>query len=230
MVSQQTRDMNLLSSHHDTDLATQTMEACEHIIQQMGAELHDDLIQKLTVMRFSLDRLERTVADPVETLALITRMKSEFDDITQSVRAISRQLMSIPVEGESFNHSIDILCQNMERPGGLHIKFSAQGTEVPVSTFAKGYVYRIIQELIHNAFKHSSGWHIWVRLLWKQNILTVEVEDDGSGFAHISESLSSLKKKYNTLNMRSKAIGGTISFERGQEGLLARLTCPISQK
>jgi signal transduction histidine kinase len=222
--------MNLLSSYHDTDLAKQTMEACEHIIQQMGAELHDDLIQKLTVMRLSLDMLERSAADPVETLTLITRMKSEFDDITQSVRAISRQLMSIPIEGDSFNHSVDLLCQNMERPGGLHIQISSDGVEIPMTTFAKGYVYRIIQELIHNAFKHSSGWHIWVRLLWKKESLIVEVEDDGSGFAHISESLSSLKKKYNTLTMRSKAVGGSISFERGQEGLLARLVCPIGQK
>jgi len=222
--------MNILNSHHDVDVAKQTMEACEHIIQQMGAELHDDLIQKLTVMRLSLDMLERTASDPVETLTLITRMKSEFDDITQSIRAISRQLMSVPVEGDSFNHSVDLLCQNMERPGGLHIQASYDGTEVSMITFAKGYVYRIIQELIHNAFKHSSGWHIWVRLRWKKESLIVEVEDDGSGFAHISESLASLKKKYNTLTMRSKAIGANINFERGEQGLLARLTCPLAPK
>lgn len=222
--------MKLLHTHYDTDLAKQTMEATEQIIQQMGAELHDDLVQKLTVVRLSLDKLERTVADPVETLALITRMKSDFDDITQSIRAISRQLIAVPVDGESFHHSIDMLCQNMERPGGLHIRLESEGTEANMPTFVKGYVYRIIQELIHNAFKHSSGWHIWVRLLWKEQGITVEVEDDGSGFARISESLSLLKKKYNTLTMRSRAIGATLTFERGKQGLLARLLCPHVQK
>src|SRR5690349_9147788 len=193
----------------------------------MGAELHDDLIQKLTIMRLSLDRLERTAADPVETLTMITRLKSDFDDITQSVRAISRQLIAVPVEGETFSHSIDMLCQNMERPGGIHIRLATEGEECNMTPHVKGNIYRIIQELIHNAFKHSSGWHIWVRLLWRNNTITVEVEDDGSGFARISESLSLLKKKYNTLAMRTRAIGATISFERGHEGLLARLVCPL---
>jgi signal transduction histidine kinase len=219
--------MKLFESSHDTDVAKQTMEACEQIMQQMGAELHDDLIQKLTVMRLSLDRLERTAADPVETLTMITRLKSDFDDITQSIRAISRQLIAIPIEGDSFHNCIDMLCQNMERPGGMHIKLAIEGTEGDMSMLTKGYIYRIIQELIHNAFKHSSGWHIWVRLHWKKDSLTVEVEDDGSGFARISESLSLLKKKYNTLSMRCKAIGATIVFERGQEGLLARVMCPL---
>jgi two-component system NarL family sensor kinase len=222
--------MRLLHSHYDTDLAKQTMEATEQIIQQMGAELHDDLVQKLTIVRLSLDKLERTVADPVETLALITRMKSEFDDITQSIRAISRQLIAVPVDGDTFHNSIDMLCQNMERPGGLHIRLSSEGTEAVMPTFVKGYIYRIIQELIHNAFKHSSGWHIWVRLLWKEQNITVEVEDDGSGFARISESVSLLKKKYNTLAMRTRAIGATLTFERGQQGLLARLLCPLGHK
>jgi signal transduction histidine kinase len=219
--------MKLFDYSHDTDVAKQTMEACEHIMQQMGAELHDDLIQKLTIMRLSLDRLERTAADPVETLTMITRLKSDFDDITQSIRAISRQLIAIPIEGDSFHNCIDMLCQNMERPGGMHIKLASEGVEGDMTMLAKGYIYRIIQELIHNAFKHSSGWHIWVRLLWKKENLIVEVEDDGSGFAHISESLSMLKKKYNTLSMRSRAIGATISFQRGHEGLLARLVCPL---
>src|SRR5688572_22288269 len=133
--------MRILTKADEAHLAKETMEACEHIIQEMGAELHDDLIQKLTVFRFSLDRLERTAADPIETVALITRMKSDFDDITQSVRAISRQLLPVSIEGESFGHLIHILCQNMERPGGVHIHFSTEGSEVELTPLAKGYIY-----------------------------------------------------------------------------------------
>src|ERR1700741_1854156 len=105
--------MRILTKADEAHLAQETMDACEQIIQQMGAELHDDLIQKLTVFRFSLAKLERTAADPIETVALITRMKSDFDDITQSVRAISRQLMPVAMEGETFTNIIHMLCQNM---------------------------------------------------------------------------------------------------------------------
>jgi signal transduction histidine kinase len=219
--------MRILTKADEAQLAKETMEACEHIIQEMGAELHDDLIQKLTVFRFSLDRLERTAADPIETVALITRMKSDFDDITQSVRAISRQLMPVSIEGDTFVQLIHMLCQNMERPGGVHIHFTSNDGEVALPALAKNFIYRIVQELVHNAFKHSSGWHIWVRMMWKTNALQVEVEDDGTGFARISENLSSLKKKHNTLAMRSKAIDASIDFVRGEKGLLARLNYPL---
>lgn len=219
--------MRILTKADGAQLAKETMDACEHIIQEMGAELHDNLIQKLTVFRFSLDRLERTANDPIETVALITRMKSDFDDITQSVRTISRQLMPVSMEGDTFTQLIDMLCQNMERPGGVHIHFSTEGTEIPIAAFAKNYIYRIVQELVHNAFKHSAGWHIWVKLMWTKDMLVAEVEDDGTGFARISENLSSLKKKYNTLAMRSRAIGASISFDRGEKGLLARVSYPL---
>jgi len=219
--------MRILTKADEAHLAKETMEACEHIIQEMGAELHDDLIQKLTVYRLSLDRLERTANDPIGASALITRMKSDFDDITLSVRAISRQLLPVNMEGHSFNNVIHVLCQNMERPGGIHIHFQADGTEQPLSPVARSNVYRIIQELVHNAFKHSSCWHIWVRLRWAGDTLVTEVEDDGTGFSHISENLSLLKKKYNTLAMRSRALGATMDFEKGETGLLARLTCPL---
>lgn len=219
--------MRILTKADEVQLAKETMNACEQIIQEMGAELHDDLVQKLTVFRFSLDRLERTAADPIETIALIARLKSDFDDITQSVRAISRQLMPVSVEGDTFVHTIHMLCQNMERPGGAHIHFQCDGEERTIASFTKGYIYRIIQELIHNAFKHSSGWHIWVTLTWQSDALIVQVEDDGTGFTRISENLSLLKKKYNTLAMRTKAIGASIEFVRGEKGLLAKVQYPI---
>jgi signal transduction histidine kinase len=211
----------------DTEIARRTMETCEQITSEMGAELHDDLIQKLTIFRLYMDRLERSSSDPEEINALLITMRGDFDIVSQSIRKISRRLMPVSMEGDSFQTRIHMLCQNMEMPGAGNVHFEVKGEEQSMTELSQRYIHRIIQELIHNAFKHSSAWHIWVRLKWTATQLQAEVEDDGTGFSKTPEFINELKKKNNTLRMRSTAIGATISYTNGTKGLLATLSYPI---
>jgi signal transduction histidine kinase len=208
----------------EAETAQLAMEACEHIISEMGAELHDDLIQKLSVFRLYLDRLERSRADGAEIEKLLLNMNVDYQEVVQSVRRISRRLWPVKMEGDSFQGASNLLCQNMERPGGGTIHFQPQGLEQKLNDLAEVYLFRIIQELVHNAIKHSSAWHIWVRLHWLDHQLVVEVEDDGTAFSRIPEFISALKKKHNTLRMRTQVIGATIEYLQGKKGLLARVT------
>lgn len=211
----------------ETEIARRTMENCEQITSEMGAELHDDLIQKLTIFRLYMDRLERSSSNAEEINSLLLNMRSDFEMVTQSIRKISRRLMPVSMEGDSFQTRIDILCQNMEMPGAGNVHYEMQGEEQEIPVMAQQYLYRIIQELIHNAFKHSSAWHIWVRLRWEASLLTIEVEDDGTGFAKITDFIKELKRKNNTLRMRADAINALLTYEHGKKGLLARIVLSL---
>lgn len=214
----------LKPSPSETDTTRLAMEACEHIVSEMGAELHDDLIQKLSVFRLYLDRLERSKADPAAIETLLLKMNVDYQEVVQSVRRISRRMLPVKTEGDSFEAGINMLCQNMERPGSSTIHFLPQGKEQKLPELAELYLNRIIQELIHNALKHSSAWHVWVRLTFTEHQLLLEVEDDGTAFSNIPEFISSLKNKHNTLRMRSHVIGAGIEYLQGSRGLLARVT------
>ena len=96
-----------------------------------------------------------------------------------------------------------------------------------ISTFNQTHLYRVIQELIHNAFKHSAAWHVWVQLKWEPNQLTLEVEDDGTGFHHLNEFIHRLRNKHNTLRIRSQVIGASITYHHGPKGLLAKVIFPL---
>ena len=211
----------------DAEVSRQAMDACEHIITEMGAELHDDLVQKLSILRFSLDRLDRSKKDPAEIESLIVSMNADFQEVVQSIRRISRRLYPVKMDGDSFQKGTALLCQNLERPGGGTIHFEPTGSEQKIPGQSEIYLYRIVQELIHNALKHSSAWHIWVRLHWEEKQLTVEVEDDGTGFSRIPEFIGALRKKHNTLRMRAKVIGAQIKYTQGNKGLLATVVYPI---
>jgi signal transduction histidine kinase len=112
----------------------------------------------------------------------------------------------------------------MERPGGGTIHFVQSGTEPAIPEKDAIHLLRMVQELIHNAFKHSAAWHVHVRLTWRDNELTIEVEDDGTAFAKIESFLSVLNTKNNTLRMRAGILRAPLHYSSGAGGLLARLT------
>lgn len=205
----------------DEAVAQRAAEMCEHIITEMGAELHDDLVQRLSILRLYLDRLERSSGIKSEVDAVAIKMRAEFDQLIQTIRSISRRLMPVSMEGEMLDQTLRMLCQNMEHPGSCHIHFENIGTPLSLGQQKERYIFRIVQELIHNALKHSSAWHIWVRAQWNRGTLLITVEDDGTAFAKIPEFIQNLKKKNNTLRMRSEIIGARLRYLQGEKGLLA---------
>jgi signal transduction histidine kinase len=211
----------------ESEISKRTAEACEQIVSEIGAELHDDLIQKLSVFRLYLDRIERSSDDTLEIQSLAIKMKSNFELVIQTIKNISRRLVTPQLEDSSFANMLEMLCQNMQQSSTANIHIENVGIEKLLKHSVETYLLRIIQELVHNALKHSSAWHIWIRTKWELQSLIIEVEDDGSGFLNISESIQRLKKKNNTLKIRSNAIDGIITYSRGKTGLLVKLKLPI---
>jgi len=112
----------------------------------------------------------------------------------------------------------------MERPGGGTIHFHQSGTEQPVPERDAIHLLRIIQELINNAFKHSSAWHVDIQFHWNGPSLQIEVEDDGTAFSKLDSYLDVLNSKNNTLRMRSTILHAPIQYSQGDKGLLAKLS------
>lgn len=212
----------------ETEIAKRTMEASEEISNAIGAEVHDDLIQKLTIFSLNIDRLERLVHHPAESEELIVKMRTDFLQMTSSVRRISRNLMPDILDGANFTRSIELLCENLELPSQGLVHFTSEGIETKLPHTTKKYLHRMVQELVHNAFKNSSAWHVWVGLHWKPDHLIIHVEDDGTAFSSLNEQIAKLNNKHNTLRLRSMAVGAEITYRQGKRGLLARVTVGIS--
>jgi signal transduction histidine kinase len=209
-------------------VADSAMEINEQMINEMGAEVHDDLIQKLSVFRLYIDRLERAYKDSNEVLLLASKMNAEYKSLNDSVRRISRRLMPVNFETDTFQSSIVILCQNMERPGTANIHLELTEASLGIGQRTAHFLLRIIQELIHNAQRHSSAWHIWVRVATNDDKLLIEVEDDGTSLSSQSNPNEILTVKRNSLRMRALSIGATISYQLGNnKGLMARIVLPL---
>jgi signal transduction histidine kinase len=210
-------------SSFEKEVAIRASQFCEVVISEMGAEIHDDLIQKVSVLKLYLDRLERSAGDPTETLTTTARMRSDLDGVIGSIRAVSRRMLPTLLETDSFEKNISLLCQNMESFSAANIHTEVYGVECPMPYNSKLYLFRIAQELIHNALKHSTAWHIWVRLFFEGKKLTIEVEDDGTRISQVGEIIRQMDKKKNTLTIRTRALGAELTYERGAKGLLGKV-------
>jgi signal transduction histidine kinase len=211
----------------DDEVTQRVLATCEQLMSEMGADIHDDLIQKLSTFGLHLDQLTRANGDITEIESHISKMTVEYGQIVSAVRQISRRLMPLKYEGETLLISIRRLCQNLDRPGGSTIHFQSTGNESILDPKTETHLYRMIQELLHNALRHSAAWHIWVRISWSEKEIVLEVEDDGTAFSEIPVLIDALNRKHNTLRMRSEVIGAKINYRQGSKGLLAIITMAI---
>lgn len=211
-----------LEGNHEREVIREAISLFEREMQQMGADLHDDLVQKLAGFRLFMDRIERANSRS-EMEAVMVKMNSEFNQVVDSVRRISRRLLPEAIEAGSLNAALNELC-NRIGPGRMaHIHLNIQGPEHSLAREQQLHLFRIVQELINNIIKHTVAWHIWVRVNWMPEKLMIEVEDDGLHHEQLALAITHQGKGFLTLQKRAMLIGVGVSYEQAEKGTRARV-------
>lgn len=214
-----------LGSAHEKEVIREAVSLFEREMQQMGADIHDDLVQKLAGFRLFIDRIERA-GNESEVQAILIKMNSEFKNVVESVRRVSHRLYPDGIETGSLNIALQQLCR--QGPYQVtHIHFLPRGTERVLPNEHLQNIYRIAQELITNIIKHTSAWHIWVRVNWLEEFLEVEIEDDGFHYERLENTMMYTGRGLITLQKRASLIGATVSYEPASKGTKAIMRMPL---
>ncbi len=169
------------------ELAAQRVKAASLIAGQeqervrLVAELHDGIGQMLNVLKLKIDTLaERLPAGGGEL-----RMVSEFtSQVIAEIKLLVRDAMPYHLEHLGLDGAIRNLIAQYEGQEKVKVQFGVWVT-LTQSRFEKSlemFVYRVIQEALNNAIKHSGARNITVQLSQFPNQLLIMVEDDGVGF------------------------------------------------
>jgi signal transduction histidine kinase len=151
---------------------------------RLAREIHDDLGQRLAVLKLELDLVCRdaSLAAPVaERLAAASRSTAE---VATAVRGLSHGLHPGVLERLGLCGSLAALCRQTHAPGKLAVRFV--GPEVgppPLAPEVSLGLYRVAQEALANARRHSRAHEVVVRLALADAQLRLEVRDDGVGMA-----------------------------------------------
>lgn len=178
--------------------------------QRFSRELHDGLGQKLIAIKLQLESTSKQNAE--ETKATIDEVKSSFLKTIEEVRQISNNLAPNILNESGLDVALKNLCNSIQKSSKIEIEFSADGEYSVSDHKVKFYIYRIAQEALNNAVKHSSASRIQIQLIGSKDNIILVVEDDGKGFILDDNSCDSCNGIYN-MKERALLLNGTIDIE-----------------
>ncbi len=220
-LSESQKALRELAAHHDAEE--------ERARKQVAQEIHDELGQRLTVLRMDVALLPRTVqADPAGLLPRqVDALKASIDGIVGVVRDIAGKLRPAALEvglGPAAESLLREFQQAMGIPCELHNHLPAGLVLDEVRTTS---IFRILQESMTNAARHARASHIQVSLSVAGRALRLAVQDDGLGFA------GSGGGTYGVSGMRERAtsLGGTLQISSvGGAGTTVEAWIPLDNE
>jgi signal transduction histidine kinase len=161
------------------DLGSRLLDAQEHERARIARELHDDISQQLAVLTIELRRLTGRVQGPAAAIA--TKVIKRTDDIARSVHDLSHRLHPARLRLAGLVPALEGLRSELSR-ADFSVTFSHSNVPATLSTELGLSLYRIVQEALHNAAKHSQARTVAVELRAGADGLTLTIVDDGVGF------------------------------------------------
>lgn len=161
---------------------TLTLTAQEQERRRIARNLHDEIGQNLTAVLLQLDRLGRRVSpelrDEFEETAEFVR--SSLDE----VRRVARELRPGVLEDLGLANALRELCTMFSARGGLRVERLIAPTLPPLSAEAELVIYRVAQESLTNAARHSGASKVELRLDRVPGGVVLRVADNGRGLDH----------------------------------------------
>ena len=164
-------------------LARRMIQVEETERRRISRELHDEAGQSLLCIRLQLEMLERS--GPALPAAALRRQLASIRVLAEHSIVETRRLIAAlspaVVEQLGLETAIRQLVQRLKQvfPGKVTLRAGQLGA-LPLEL--ESMIYRVVQECCHNALRHSRASTVNVSLQRADNIISVEVEDDGVGF------------------------------------------------
>lgn len=193
----------------------------------LSRELHDELGQMLTTLRMDAVWMEKRLRDADSRAAQRAAIMSQVIDKTiDSVRNMSFQLRPGLLDDLGLVDALESLAADFEKRSNMVYVFEHHG--VPeLSSDISTAVYRIVQEAMTNAVRHSRAGQVDIGLSMREGQLQVDIVDDGKGFS-VSEEV--LESGFGLTGMKERAslVGGELFFESSPgEGTRIHCTIPV---
>jgi signal transduction histidine kinase len=195
---------------------------------RIGRELHDDLGQQIALLGAKLGGL---IADYNErrgaVRAGLQEARIRVDELAKNVHNLSHELHPAKLRILGLVQTLEILCRDLAAESGLSINFDADGMRGDVVEDIAVCLFRVTQESLQNALKHSSANVIDVHLSSSPSHITLRVTDDGKGFAPLASQWAGLGLL--TMRERVELQGGLLRVETGStRGTMIEATVPLT--
>jgi PAS domain S-box-containing protein len=204
----------------------QLINAEEAERSRIGQELHDDLAQRAATFSLRLGYIART-SNKDELKAKLDTLREEAVDLCQNIANISHRLRPAELERLGLVRALRNLCQ-LSTSDRQTVAWMGEEGLPGLSNELSITLYRIAQEALRNASKHSAASEVYVQLSGSKAEVILSIRDTGRGFNVSSSGMSGLGLSGMAERMRN--IGGRLNILSSPgNGTTVIATAPIAK-
>jgi signal transduction histidine kinase/ligand-binding sensor domain-containing protein len=179
------QNQELLEQHHSevTALNDRLMRAEEGERARIAGELHDGVLQKITLLSLSLGAAKRQVPTDSDAKEQIGEVQKKLIEVGSDIRQLSHQLHPAVLQESGLPAALRAYCEEFSKAHGIPVSCETDGSVKGLSPGDALCIYRLAQEALGNVAKHSAAKHAHVRVTRVDTRVCLSVSDDGVGFA-----------------------------------------------
>jgi PAS domain S-box-containing protein len=148
----------------------------------VAREIHDELGQKLTVLKLDVLSLHKTLSNDRAATQKLEDIIDLLDSTMQSVRKISTQLRPTLLDDLGLAAAMEWHLEEFEKRSGITTRFHQPPDELQFDDVVKTALFRIFQEALTNVARHSEATEVKVKLAEDKDQLVLLIQDNGKGF------------------------------------------------
>jgi PAS domain S-box-containing protein len=207
-------------------MSRKLIESQEQERTRIGRELHDDINQRLALLAIGLEQLQN---NPLKVRSHLQELREEAIANSSAVQGLSHELHSSKLEYLGVVAGMESWCKEFGEQQKMQIDF---GSDVsgPLPFEIGLALFRVLQEALHNAVKHSGVKRVEVQVAEQPNKVRLLVRDSGRGF-----DMEAVKRGSGlgllSMQERVRLVNGAISFEsKPRGGTTIRVRVPFTSE
>jgi signal transduction histidine kinase len=167
----------------ERDIIRRLIEAVETERSRIARELHDDINQRIALLAVSLERIESNLTTSDSRIrGQISQVRQGLSDLGNDIQFLSHQLRSSKLDYLGLVPAARSLCRELSERHNIEIIFSAEAVVGKLPSQVSLCLYRVLQEALQNALKHSGARRFTVDLRETPKQIQLTVGDNGCGF------------------------------------------------
>jgi signal transduction histidine kinase len=216
-------------------LSLKIIETQENERRQIAKELHDSIGSSLAAIKFAVEgKLLTMKKSPPDDTIPLEKIAGHIHDTINEVRRISTSLRPSMLDDLGLLATIKWYCRSsgeLYANARIETKLALNADEAP--EYSKIVIYRVLQEALNNALRHSKADTIQVSLETVKDRIRLCVKDNGCGFdpddvIRSSDPLSGYGLK--GMSDRAEVVGGSLSLDSSPgRGTTVCLELPAEQ-
>jgi len=209
------QEKQLMKTQFQQELLQTQLEIQEQTLKTISEEIHDNVGQVLSLAKLNLNTVGNITDQQLQFK--IDSTKDLVSKAINDLRDLSRSLHGEKIGEIGLQEAITNELKIIQNTGQFETSLNINGQPYKQDPQKEMVLFRIVQEALHNAVKHSNATILHVLMNYSSADFRLTISDDGNGF--LPEQLAASQTGIGLKSMRNRAvlIGGEFTVHSSKD-------------